>query len=61
MSHIPHEAFVQSAEYVTAQLGGFVPEVGIVCGSGLGGLADTLEGDIVTVRYEDIPGFVRST
>ncbi|KAJ1799962.1 Purine nucleoside phosphorylase [Coemansia sp. RSA 2399] len=61
MSHIPYETYVQSADYVTARLGGFVPEVGIVCGSGLGSLADTLEGDTITVQYDDIPGFVRST
>ncbi|KAJ1664263.1 Purine nucleoside phosphorylase [Coemansia sp. RSA 1813] len=61
MSHIPYETYVQSADYVTTQLRGFVPEVGIICGSGLGSLADTLEGDTITVRYDDIPGFVRST
>jgi purine-nucleoside phosphorylase len=33
------------------------PLVGIVCGSGLSGLSDSLEGEIVTVKFRDIPGF----
>jgi hypothetical protein len=36
------------------------PSVGIVCGSGLGKLYTLLQNP-VTVPYEDIPGFVRST
>ncbi|KAJ2665694.1 Purine nucleoside phosphorylase [Coemansia sp. RSA 1200] len=61
MTHIPHETYAQSADYIRKQLNGNVPEVGIVCGSGLGGLADTLEGDTIAIPYEEIPGFVRST
>ena len=36
------------------------PLVGIVCGSGLSGLADEFK-DKVIVPYEDIPGFAKST
>ena len=36
------------------------PRVAVVLGSGLGGFADDF-GDAVTISYEDIPGFVRST
>lgn len=36
------------------------PVVGLVLGSGLGGLADTLE-EAVRIPYEDIPGWPRST
>lgn len=36
------------------------PLVGIVCGSGLGGLADMLK-DRVTFNYRDIPNFPQST
>ncbi|KAJ2507075.1 hypothetical protein H4217_008882, partial [Coemansia sp. RSA 1939] len=61
MAHIPHETYAQSAGYISKRLNGDVPEVGIVCGSGLGGLADTLEGDRITIPYEEIPGFVKST
>lgn len=36
------------------------PTVGIVCGSGLGGLADMLK-DQVVFNYKDIPNFPQST
>ena len=36
------------------------PSVGIVCGSGLGGLADMLK-DQVAFNYKDIPDFPQST
>jgi hypothetical protein len=34
------------------------PEIGIVCGSGLSELSNTLEGKTMTVKYGDIPGYV---
>ncbi|CAH8643575.1 unnamed protein product [Heterobilharzia americana] len=37
-----------------------VPEVGIICGSGLGNLADGIENKTV-LRYEDIPDFPRTS
>jgi len=40
------------------------PKVAIICGSGLGGLADTIDETNckkVEFKYEDIPGFVSST
>lgn len=42
------------------KLGGFTPEVGIVLGSGLGSLANSIENPI-TVPYKDLPGFPVST
>jgi purine-nucleoside phosphorylase len=36
------------------------PRIAIVLGSGLGGFADDFE-EAVSVPYEEIPGFVRST
>jgi len=36
------------------------PTVGIVCGSGLGGLADMLK-DQVAFNYKDVPNFPQST
>ena len=36
------------------------PRIAVVLGSGLGGFADDFE-EAVTIPYEDIPGFVRST
>jgi purine-nucleoside phosphorylase len=38
------------------------PKVAIVCGSGLGGLADTIESEPkVELAYESIPNFPKST
>lgn len=36
------------------------PQIGIICGSGLSGLVDTLR-EVEVVPYENIPGFGRST
>ena len=36
------------------------PRVGIICGSGLGGLVEALR-DVVLVPYDTIPGFAQST
>ncbi|KAF8153061.1 nucleoside phosphorylase domain-containing protein [Crassisporium funariophilum] len=36
------------------------PRVGIICGSGLNGLADSLR-DVVIIPYDQIPGFSKST
>ena len=49
-----------SAADIRRTLGGFQPELAIVLGSGLGGLADRLQNPI-PVEYADIPGFPRST
>lgn len=38
-----------------------VPRVLVICGSGLGGLVDMLEGDRVEIAYGDIPGFKQLT
>ncbi len=49
-----------AAEYISAKLGGRKPYAGIVLGSGLGKLADTIENQIV-IPYKEIPGFPVST
>jgi purine-nucleoside phosphorylase len=49
----------QARSAITAH-GGPLPRVGLILGSGLGGLADELT-DAVVVPYADIPGFPRST
>uniref|UniRef100_A0A8C9TS32 Purine nucleoside phosphorylase n=1 Tax=Scleropages formosus TaxID=113540 RepID=A0A8C9TS32_SCLFO len=48
-----------TAEWLLAQME-VRPLLGIVCGSGLGGLAEMLK-DQVVFRYEDIPNFPQST
>jgi xanthosine phosphorylase len=49
-----------AATLIRARAGGRTPRLGIVLGSGLGGLADLLE-DAVAVPYAEIPGFPTST
>jgi len=54
------EHYKQSAEYIRGQLKGFEPQVLMILGSGLGGLADKVK-DPIYVPYGDIPHFKRST
>jgi xanthosine phosphorylase len=55
----PEDAAPEDAAKVIAERApGFTPRVGIVLGSGLGGLADRIE-DAVTISYADLPGFPR--
>ncbi|XP_062843805.1 purine nucleoside phosphorylase 5b [Trichomycterus rosablanca] len=54
-----YEACKATADWLLAQAS-VRPLVGIVCGSGLGGLADMLK-DQKVVRYSDIPNFPQST
>ena len=54
------EQYRQSAEVIRAKLGGFVPKVAMVLGSGLGYLGDEVE-DAIAIDYADIPHFKHST
>ncbi|MBQ4288212.1 MAG: purine-nucleoside phosphorylase [Bacteroidales bacterium] len=54
------ERIYKAADAVRPHLGGRVPQVGIVLGSGLGKLVDKIE-DQVVIPYRDIPGFPVST
>ncbi|MBQ8004162.1 MAG: purine-nucleoside phosphorylase [Oscillospiraceae bacterium] len=58
MSEI-YEKLVAARDYVRGKTD-FIPQVAIVLGSGLGGLADEIE-CAVSIRYSDIPGFPVST
>lgn len=54
----------ETAAYVRSKLPSILqsPKVAIVCGSGLGGLADTIEPEPkVELAYATIPNFPRST
>jgi len=54
----------ETVQYVRSQLPGSLqnPQVAIVCGSGLGGLADTIEPEPkVELAYGSIPNFPKST
>ena len=54
----------ETAQYVRSQLPGSLqnPKIAIVCGSGLGGLAETIEPEPkVELAYGTIPNFPQST
>ena len=52
--------FQPSVDYIKSRLGGFEPKLGLILGSGLGGLAAKIE-DPIEVPYKDIPNFLLST
>ena len=52
--------YQQSAAYIHSCLNGFVPDVAMVLGSGLGDLGDQVE-DAIVVPYGQIPHFKAST
>jgi purine-nucleoside phosphorylase len=54
------KAIYEAADYIRERTGGFVPKVGIILGSGLGKLADSIESPII-IPYAEIPRFSRST
>ena len=54
------EDYARAAKVVAGRLGDFRPEVAMVLGSGLGGMAALAE-DPIVIPYGDIPGFQVST
>jgi purine-nucleoside phosphorylase len=52
----PHVA----TKFISEQVPGFTPRVGIVLGSGLGGLADKIDA-VASIEFKDIPDFPQST
>ena len=54
------EMLAESKAYIESKLGGRKPVVGIILGSGLGDMAETIE-DAVIIDYHDIPHFPVST
>ena len=54
------QQYQESADYLRARIGEFVPEVAMVLGSGLGFLGDVVE-NAVAVPYGEIPHFKAST
>ena len=57
---IPFSHYQESAAYITSKLNGFVPDVVMVLGSGLGFMGDMVENPVV-IPYGDIPHFKVST
>jgi xanthosine phosphorylase len=54
------ETINQVAQQIKAKIGSYAPKIGIILGSGLGGVAEAIK-DAVVIPYEDIEGFPRST
>ncbi|WP_425541951.1 purine-nucleoside phosphorylase [Alkalibacillus silvisoli] len=54
------EQIRESEKYISNQLNGDKPSIGLILGSGLGVLADEIEGAI-TIPYQEIPHFPQST
>ncbi|MCP8616768.1 purine-nucleoside phosphorylase [Salirhabdus salicampi] len=54
------EQITQSKTYITEQINGKVPVIGLILGSGLGVLADEIE-DATVIPYDEIPHFPQST
>uniref|UniRef100_A0A3Q2VLL8 purine-nucleoside phosphorylase n=1 Tax=Haplochromis burtoni TaxID=8153 RepID=A0A3Q2VLL8_HAPBU len=57
--HISHDEYQKTADWLMSQTK-HRPQVAIICGSGLGMLADTLKCQD-SFAYSDIPGFPQST
>lgn len=54
-----YETLVQSANYIKSKIP-FTPKIGVICGSGLGLVAEVIENSII-IPYSDIPNFPEST
>ena len=50
----------ESSEYIKQKSNNFLPNIGIILGSGLGELAEKIENRIV-IPYSEIPNFAKST
>ncbi|MDO8954894.1 MAG: purine-nucleoside phosphorylase [Gammaproteobacteria bacterium] len=56
-----HDFALEAANYIQAKLPqDFHPKVGLILGSGLGGLASTID-QVASFDYKDLPGFFIST
>ena len=60
ISPADHPARLDALEAAVRARSAIVPEVGIVLGSGLGGLADDLE-DAVAIPFDELPGWPAAT
>lgn len=55
-----YEDILEAAGAIKQYADGFVPEIGVILGSGLGAVADRIE-DAITIPYSDIPHFHGTT
>ena len=49
----------QAVEFIQSKIGNLAPEIGVVCGSGLGIIGDSIENS-VKLDYNDIPHFQKT-
>ena len=54
------ETINQVAQQIKAKIGGYTPKIGIILGSGLGGVAEAIENPVI-IPYDEIEGFPKST
>lgn len=50
----------QVADQIKSKIGNYQPKIGIILGSGLGGIAEAIDNPVI-IPYEDIEGFPHST
>lgn len=55
-----HQKCKEIAEFISVKTKNFVPEIGLILGSGLGAIADSVQ-DKIELDYAEIPNFPRST
>ncbi|KAJ1644844.1 hypothetical protein J3B02_001986 [Coemansia erecta] len=59
---IPHSVYESAAKHIRSQLSNSsLPSVALLCGKGLQGISEKLEGKITEIPYAEIPGFALST
>jgi len=51
-----HSVIVEGSEIIRQKAPDFVPKVGLILGSGLGGITDSMKNKVV-IPYQDLPGF----
>lgn len=54
------ETIKQVVDHIQSKIGNYAPKIGIILGSGLGGVAEAIENPVI-IPYEEIPNFPRST
>lgn len=59
MTDVSYEGVKTALDYIKTRTQ-LAPKVGIICGSGLGGIGDIVE-NATAISYSDIPGFHKST
>ncbi len=54
-----YEYYKKSADYIKGKIGNFVPEIGLILGTGLGDVANLIDAECI-IPYSEIPNFLVS-